>query len=123
MAAKYLVKVIEPNIAAKSFDDLRYVIYTIRKTTLSEFPPTSTIKGHLLRAYYFINICFNTLDTNEPKLQPVNFDWKLFNGIRIPDQFLREMPEQFTISFTCKKRCSNHCSCNRQEQGCREYCK
>ena len=49
MAGKYLVKVIEPNIAAKSFDDLRYVIYTTRKTTFSELPPTSSaIKGHLL---------------------------------------------------------------------------
>ena len=32
MAEKYLVKVIEPNIVAKSFDDLRYVTYTTRKT-------------------------------------------------------------------------------------------
>ena len=24
------------------------------------------------RAQYFINICFNILDTKEPKLQPVN---------------------------------------------------
>ena len=24
-------------------------------------------------AHYFINICFNIFDTNEPKLQPVNF--------------------------------------------------
>ena len=29
MTEKYLVKVIEPNIAAESFDDLRYVIYVI----------------------------------------------------------------------------------------------
>ena len=49
MAEKYLVKVIKPNIAAELFDDLRYVIYTTRKTTFSELPPTSSaIKGHLL---------------------------------------------------------------------------
>ena len=49
MAEKYLVKVIEPNIAAESFDDLRYVIYATRKTTFSKLPPTSlAIKGHLL---------------------------------------------------------------------------
>ena len=42
MAEKYLVKVIEPNIAAKSFDDLRYVTYTTRKTLFSELPPTSS---------------------------------------------------------------------------------
>ena len=49
MAERFLVKVIEPNIAAKCFDDLRYVIYATRKTTFSELPPTSSaIKGHLL---------------------------------------------------------------------------
>ena len=42
MAEKYLVKVIEPNIAAKSFDDLRYVTYTTRKTLFSELTPTSS---------------------------------------------------------------------------------
>ena len=42
MTEKYLVKVIEPNIAAKSFDDLRYVIYITRKTTFSELPPISS---------------------------------------------------------------------------------
>ena len=41
MAEKYLVKVIEPNIAVKSFDDLRYVTYTTRTTLFSELPPTS----------------------------------------------------------------------------------
>ena len=42
MAEMYLVKVIEPNIAAKSFDDLRYVTYATRKTLFSELPPTSS---------------------------------------------------------------------------------
>ena len=33
MTEKYLVKIIEPNIAAESFDDLRYVVYATKKTT------------------------------------------------------------------------------------------
>ena len=49
IAEKYLVKVIEPNIAAKSFDDLRYATYATRKTLFSQLPPTSSaIKGNLL---------------------------------------------------------------------------
>ena len=49
MVEKYLIKAIEPNIAAKSFDDLRKVICTTRKTTFPELAPTSSaIKGHLL---------------------------------------------------------------------------
>ena len=60
MADKYLVQAIEPNIAAESFDDLRYVIYTTRKTS---FPETFS-KVHLLRPYYFINICFNIFATS-----------------------------------------------------------
>ena len=124
MAEKYLVKVIEPNIAAKSFDDLRYATYTTRKTLFSQLPPTSSaIKGNLLWAYYFINICFNILDTTKPKLQQVNFGWKLFNGMLIPEQFLREMPKEFLVTCTCKERCSTCCNCKRQEQVCTEYCK
>ena len=46
MAEKYFVKVIEPNIAAESFDDLRYVIYATRKISFSKLAPTSAaIKG------------------------------------------------------------------------------
>ena len=48
MAEKCHIKVIETNIAAESFDDLRYVIYTTRKTTFCVLPPrSSAIKGHL----------------------------------------------------------------------------
>ena len=124
MAEKYLEKVIKPNIEAESFDDLRYVIYTTRKTIFSELPPiSSAIKGHLLRAYSFIIVCFNILDTTKPNLQPVNFGWKLFNGMLIQEQFLREMPKEFLVTCTCKKRCSNCCSCKRQEEMCTEHCK
>ena len=49
MTEKYLVKVIEPNIAAKSFDNLRCIISATSKTTFSKLAPTSSaIKGHLL---------------------------------------------------------------------------
>ena len=49
MAEKYLGKVIEPNVAAKSFDNLRCMIYATSKTTFSKLAPTSSaIKGHLL---------------------------------------------------------------------------
>ena len=124
MAEKYLVKVIKPNIEAESFDDLRYVIYTTRKTIFSELPPiSSAIKGHLLQVYSFIIVCFNILDTTKPNLQPVNFGWKLFNGMLIPEQFLREMPKEFLVTCTCKERCSTCCNCKRQEQVCTEYCK
>ena len=36
MTEKFLVKVIEPEIAAESFDDLGYVIYETRKATFSK---------------------------------------------------------------------------------------
>ena len=60
MAEMYLVKVMKPNIAARSFDNLRYMIYVTRKKRFfSELPPTSSaIKRHLLQAYCYINICF-----------------------------------------------------------------
>ena len=49
MVEKYLIKVIDPNIAAEYFDYFRCVIYATRKTTVSKLAPTSPAnKGHLL---------------------------------------------------------------------------
>ena len=49
MVEKYLIKVIDPNIAAEYFDYFRCVIYATRKTTASKLAPTSPAnKGHLL---------------------------------------------------------------------------
>ena len=49
VAEKYLVKVIEPNVAAESFDELRFVIYATRETTFSKLALTSSaINGYLL---------------------------------------------------------------------------
>ena len=46
MAVKFLVKVIEPNIAPESFDDLGYMIYPTRKISFFKLAPTSSaIKG------------------------------------------------------------------------------
>ena len=40
MAEKYLVKVIKPNVAAESFDDLRHMIYAYIKATFSNLLKT-----------------------------------------------------------------------------------
>ena len=45
-----------------------------------------------------LNIHFSILDTNEPKLQPVNFVWKLFINMLILNQFFCEMPKEFIIT-------------------------
>ena len=118
-AEKYLVKVIEPNIAWESFHDLSNVIYITWKQLLFNFWIFSAIKGHLLRAYYFINFWFNIFDTNEPKFKPGNLGWKLFSSMLIPSK----SPKELITACAWKKSCINCCSCKRQNQACTEYCK
>ena len=54
--------------------------------------------------------------TTKPKLQPVHFGLRCFSGMLIPEQLLREMPKNILVTCMCKERCSNCCSCKRQEQ-------
>ena len=54
-AEKYLVHVLHPNTLCKcnTFDDLCYELYTDKKKSLPELPPSSNvIRGHILRAKY-----------------------------------------------------------------------
>ena len=37
--------------------------------------------------------------TTKPKLQPVNFGWRRFSGMLIPEQFLREMPKDICYMY------------------------
>ena len=68
------VNVAESNVSAESFDLLRYMICTTRKTTIFDLPPSSAaIQSHLLQAYYFKYISLKILDTIKSMLQPLNF--------------------------------------------------
>ena len=73
-AEKYNVKVAESNVSAESFDLLRYMICTNRKTAIFDLPPWSAaIQSHLLQALYFKYISLKILDTIKSMLQPLNF--------------------------------------------------
>jgi hypothetical protein len=123
-AEKYLVKVTKPNASIDTFDDLRYMMYTSKNKTLSDLPPTSsTIEGHLLRSHYFISVCLGLLDITKENPQPLNYGWRLSNGLLVPEQRLLPMPVQFTITCGCSKGCKKGCSCRKQEELCTEYCK
>ena len=68
------MKVAGSNLSAESFDHLRYMICTNRKTTLDDLSATSAaIQGHLLQAYYFKNISLKIFDTTKSTLQLLNF--------------------------------------------------
>ena len=89
------MKVAKSNLPAESFDHLRFMIYTNRKTTLVDLPLTSAaIQGHLLLAYYFTNVSLKNLDTTKSTFQLLNF-------------CLHEMLKKFIIKCACKKGCGN----------------
>ena len=72
--------VAESNLSAESFDHLRHMICTNRKTTFVDLPPTSdVIQGHLLQAYYFINISLKILDTTNSMLHLTNISLKILD--------------------------------------------
>ena len=85
------MKVAKSNLAAESFDHLRFMTYTNRKTTLVDLPLTSAAnQGHLLLAYYFANVSLKNLDTTKSTFQLFNFCLK-----------------KFIIKCACKKGCGN----------------
>ena len=101
------MKVAKSNLSAESFDNLRYMICTSKKTTFVDLPPTSAaIQGHLLHAYYYTNISRKILDTTKSMLQPLNF-------------CVREMPKKFKIKCVCKASCGNLCACRKQIHMCK----
>ena len=103
------MKVAKSNLPAESFDHLRFMIYTNRKTTLVDLPLTSAaIQGHLLLAYYFTNVSLKNLDTTKSTFQLLNF-------------CLHEMLKKFIIKCACKKGCGNRWSCKKCEYISTEY--
>lgn len=105
-AEKYLMKFSELNLSAESFEHLKNMIFTNRKTAFADLPPRSeAFQWHLLPAYFFTNISQKILDTTKSTLQPLNF-------------CLREMSKKFIIKCACKTSCGNRFACKEHEYFC-----
>ena len=61
-AEQYLVKVMYSSSNCTTFDELHYEIYTSKKRSINELPPTlESIQSHLDRCYFLINQYINLI--------------------------------------------------------------
>ena len=117
---KYLVRPISPKSNCETFDDLRYETCKTKQKALNELPPTSgTIRGHLLRSYYIVCLCWNLLDSISKTLQPGNCEWIIENEQLVPGNNFSTVLSDFTTKCHCKKRCTKNCGwCKRTSEKC-----
>ena len=45
------------------------------------------------------------------------------NSILLPDRFSLPLPEAFSVTCGCQKKCSGRCSCKKLDVICTEFCK
>ena len=123
LAEKYLCGVLYPNESCQTFDTLRYRLYTKKNKDLSSLPPTShVLYGHLLRSHYFVWTCHTLLTENAATLNPQRFGWNLVDNVLIPDKHLCSLPEIYTATCRCNKKCTGRCMCKKNGTTCTEYC-
>ena len=73
-AEKYQMKVAKSNFSGESFDHLRYIICTHRKTKLVDLHlKSAAIEGHLLQVYYFTNIFLKFPELPNQRCSFLNF--------------------------------------------------
>jgi hypothetical protein len=81
LAEGYLCSVLSPKDNCKTFDELRYILYTKKKKTISSLLPTSRIlHGHLLRCHYIVRTCQNLLSDSATNLLPERYGWCLVDA-------------------------------------------
>ena len=129
LAEEYLVQVVKSNAIEKTFDKLRYSIYTHNLDTTG-FPPTShsTIHGHIPRWWFLIKKSRGLLDTSEFNLNPMDYGWIERDGHLLPNKYLHVAPEELGKCCKCKSRdrrtnCrSKKCTCRKAAQVCTAFC-
>ena len=87
-AEGYLIRVLDQNSPANSFDELRYVWYKNKNKSLSELRPTShSLQSHLERNFFVIRNFADLLNENAEPLDPLESGWKEEGGILLPSKY------------------------------------
>ena len=122
-AEQYLIKVEQPKLTCVTFNELRFDIYRSRKTPCVKLLPSNhSLQGHLRRCFFIIRMTMNLLD-NQFEIDPLEFGWTEVDGYIVPDKQLLPLPDSYLIHFGCKKKCTGHRSCAKQDVACTEFCK
>ena len=109
-----------------TFDDLRYILYPLlqkEEKTLSSLPSTSSmLYGHILRCHYVVSICSNLMSEFVTNLDSSEFGWTSVDFVLVPKKRVVELPEMYTVTCGCKKKCTGRCQYTRFEVPCTELC-
>ena len=123
-AESFLVKVLNAGSQSNTFNDLRYETYVSKKTPLHQLPPTSySLRGHLDRSFYVINMCLNIVSEARFSLHPKCFGWKKVDGVLIRDKRELYMPPEYIVVCGCSKHCTGRCKCIKNDVSYTEFCK
>ena len=62
---------------------------------------------------YFDLICSNLISIPEINLNPVEFGWNSVDSVFLPNKCIFTLPEMYTVTFGCKKKCTARCQCSK----------
>ena len=111
-AEEYLVRILDKNSPAKSFDELRYLWHKNKNKSLSELPPTShSLQSHLERSFIVIRNSAYLINENPEPLDPLESGWKvagkwLESGWKVAGKWLERGRRHFTTIQVSKKSSS-----------------
>lgn len=125
---EYLVKVLKLSTECVTFDSLRSQQYR-NNDSIFDLPPTShsIVKGHIPRWHYLVKDQSNILNRDHVPLDPCDSQWVLENEELLPVKHLHLLPEELTVTCSCKntnidKRCNGRCKCLKEGVLCNSYC-
>ena len=72
--------------------------------------------------YYYVSICSNLMLELVTNLNPSEFGWTSVDSVLIPNKCVVELPEMYTVTCECKKKCTGRCQCTKLEVLCTEFC-
>ena len=76
---------------------------------------------HILRSHYPVLICSNLILAPDTNLNPLKFGWNLVDSALIIDKCIIKLPEMYTVTCGCKKKCTGRCHCNKFGVSCTEF--
>ena len=123
-AEQYLLKVMYSSSNCTTFDELCYEIYTSKKKSINELPPTSdSIQSHLDRCYFLINQYIYLISNAKVGLSPHLYGWKRGATEILPIKNMKTLPKSFYVNCGCQKQCSRRCKCFKNDVLCSELSK
>ena len=126
---EYLVKVwagANTALSFRTFSKLRLHEYTSTKDAkpLDALAPTSSsILGHVYRAFSVIRDVVCLLDNDYQRCDPLEYKWHRESEILLPDMCLNPLPDKKRVSCKCEGKCSSKkCSCKAENEKCTAFC-